>query len=192
MQGEAVALGIAQMNTAVMASVDHGVVAKLKRVIMDRDTYPRKWGLGPYAQKKKQLIKEGLLDKHGKPNDKTPPEYLRALPDLEKADEKKEPENTVSTAKAADDSLKRKDENGSDSGAIEVAEEKVVKKKKKKESLVESEDAMQVEKPKKKKKKKESKDKEGKKKRKELASGDAGSPNGKMDSGKKSKKSKKS
>jgi len=24
-----------------------GVVAKIKRVIMERDTYPRAWGLGP-------------------------------------------------------------------------------------------------------------------------------------------------
>lgn len=39
--------GIALMTTAVMAACDHGVVAKIKRVIMERDTYPRKWGLGP-------------------------------------------------------------------------------------------------------------------------------------------------
>jgi len=35
------------MTTAVMSAADHGVVAKIKRVIMERDTYPRKWGLGP-------------------------------------------------------------------------------------------------------------------------------------------------
>lgn len=52
-KGEAIALGIAQMNTAVMATCDHGVVAKIKRVIMERDTYPRRWGLGPKAQEKK-------------------------------------------------------------------------------------------------------------------------------------------
>lgn len=33
------------------------------------------------AQRKKQLIAEGKLDKHGRPNAETPPEYLRALPD---------------------------------------------------------------------------------------------------------------
>ena len=71
-KGEAIAVGIAQMTTAVMATIDHGVVAKIKRVIMERDTYPRRWGLGPVAQKKKKMIKEGLLDKHGKPNEKTP------------------------------------------------------------------------------------------------------------------------
>jgi len=53
-KGEAIALAIAQMTTAVMSTCDHGVVAKIKRVIMDRDTYPRKWGLGPIASKKKR------------------------------------------------------------------------------------------------------------------------------------------
>ena len=71
-KGEAVAVGIAQMNTAVMATCDHGCVAKIKRVVMERDTYPRRWGLGPTAQAKKKLIAEGKLDKFGKPNDKTP------------------------------------------------------------------------------------------------------------------------
>jgi H/ACA ribonucleoprotein complex subunit 4 len=76
-KGEAIAIGIAEMTTAVMATCDHGAVAKIKRVVMDRDTYPRKWGLGPVALKKKKLISEGLLDKHGKPNEKTPAEWLR-------------------------------------------------------------------------------------------------------------------
>ncbi|XP_068656754.1 H/ACA ribonucleoprotein complex subunit 4-like [Aristolochia californica] len=76
-KGEAIALGIAQMTTAVMATCDHGVVAKIKRVVMDRDTYPRKWGLGPRASMKKKLVAEGLLDKHGKPNEKTPAEWSR-------------------------------------------------------------------------------------------------------------------
>ena len=31
-KGEAIALGIAQMTSAVMATCDHGVVAKIKRV----------------------------------------------------------------------------------------------------------------------------------------------------------------
>ncbi|XP_077226708.1 H/ACA ribonucleoprotein complex subunit 4-like [Tasmannia lanceolata] len=76
-KGEAIALGIAEMTTAVMATCDHGVVARIKRVVMDRDTYPRKWGLGPRASAKKKLIAQGLLDKHGKPNEKTPAEWLR-------------------------------------------------------------------------------------------------------------------
>ena len=82
-KGEAIAIGIAQMTTSVMATVDHGCVAKIKRVIMERDTYPRRWGLGPMAQKKKQLVAEGKLDKHGRPNESTPKEYLRSLPDVQ-------------------------------------------------------------------------------------------------------------
>merc|ERR1739848_819856 len=46
-KGEAIALGIAQMTTAVIASVDHGIVAITKRVIMERDTYNSRWGHGP-------------------------------------------------------------------------------------------------------------------------------------------------
>ncbi len=42
----------------------------------------RRWGLGPYASLKKKLIAEGKLDKHGRPNENTPKEYLRSLPDL--------------------------------------------------------------------------------------------------------------
>jgi H/ACA ribonucleoprotein complex subunit 4 len=75
-KGEAVALGIAQMATADMTSCSHGIVAKIKRVIMDRDTYPRKWGLGPRAKLKKQLIAEGKLDQYGRPNQQTPPTWL--------------------------------------------------------------------------------------------------------------------
>lgn len=32
---------------------------------MERDTYARKWGLGPVASKKKEMVKQGLLDKFG-------------------------------------------------------------------------------------------------------------------------------
>jgi len=75
-KGEAVALGIAQMCTADMIACQYGIVAKIKRVIMDRDTYPKKWGLGPRALKKKELIKEGKLSAHGRPNENTPADYL--------------------------------------------------------------------------------------------------------------------
>lgn len=61
-KGEAVALAIAQMTTGIIDSADHGIVARTKRVIMDRETYPRKWGFGPYAIKKKQFIKVILLN----------------------------------------------------------------------------------------------------------------------------------
>ena len=35
------------MSTAELVTCDHGFCAKTKRVIMSRDVYPRKWGLGP-------------------------------------------------------------------------------------------------------------------------------------------------
>lgn len=78
-KGEAIAVGVAQMTTSVMATVDHGVVAKIKRVVMERDTYPRRWGMGPVAQKKKGLVKEGKLGKYGQVNDKTPADVAKLL-----------------------------------------------------------------------------------------------------------------
>jgi H/ACA ribonucleoprotein complex subunit 4 len=78
-KGEAIAVGVAQMTTAVMATVDHGVVAKIKRVVMERDTYPRRWGMGPVAQKKKGLVKEGKLGKYGQVNDNTPADVAKLL-----------------------------------------------------------------------------------------------------------------
>ncbi|ODN81684.1 centromere/microtubule-binding protein CBF5 [Cryptococcus amylolentus CBS 6039] len=72
-KGEAIAIGIAQMSTVDLASCDHGVVAKVKRCIMNRDLYPRRWGLGPKAQEKKKMIKKGELDKYGKPIDGVTP-----------------------------------------------------------------------------------------------------------------------
>merc|ERR1719169_2084 len=75
-KGEAIATGIAQMTTAVMSSVDHGVVAVIKRVIMERDTYNMRWGFGPRATDKKKLILAGKLDEKGRPNDKTPRDWL--------------------------------------------------------------------------------------------------------------------
>ena len=80
-KGEAIALAIALMTTSTMASCDHGVCAKIKRVIMERDTYPRKWGLGPKASMKKQLIASGKLDKYGKPNENTPKDWLNQYTD---------------------------------------------------------------------------------------------------------------
>src|SRR5690348_9083510 len=80
-KGEAIALAIAEMPASVMIGCDHGVVAKIKRVIMERDTYPRRWGLGPRAVARKALIAEGKLDKYGKPNEKTPSEWLAGYTD---------------------------------------------------------------------------------------------------------------
>lgn len=48
---------------------------------MERDLYPRKWGLGQRASQKKILIAKGQLDKHGKPNENTPKEWLNSYVD---------------------------------------------------------------------------------------------------------------
>ncbi|SPJ12572.1 H/ACA ribonucleoprotein complex subunit 4, putative [Plasmodium sp. DRC-Itaito] len=77
-KGEAVALAIAQMTSTVIATVDHGVVSLTKRVIMDRDTYDVKWGFGNRSMEKKKLILAGLLDKYGKPNEKTPLSWIKS------------------------------------------------------------------------------------------------------------------
>jgi H/ACA ribonucleoprotein complex subunit 4 len=130
-KGEAIAVGIAQMTTAVMATVDHGIVAKIKRVIMERDTYPRKWGLGPVAQRKKALIKEGKLDKYGRANDATPSDYLKVTntssepsakkPKIEEIEEdtedskkKKKDKKDKKSKKSEDSSKKRKHDDDED------------------------------------------------------------------------------
>ena len=71
-KGEAVALAIAHMTTAVICTAEQGIVARIKRVIMARDVYPRRWGLGPKALIKKKLIAEGRLEKYGGYNELTP------------------------------------------------------------------------------------------------------------------------
>ncbi|PZC71493.1 hypothetical protein B5X24_HaOG213222 [Helicoverpa armigera] len=100
--------------------------AKLKRVIMERDTYPRKWGLGPKASHKKQLISQGKLDKFGKPNENTPAEWLNSYVDYKgksangDADsEEVGRKRTASTANADDPN-----------NSVEVKSEKKKKKKK--------------------------------------------------------------
>lgn len=75
-KGEAIAIGVAQMTSSQIYSVDHGIASKIKRVIMDKDTYPRRWGLGPRAQRKKHLKSVGLLDEKGKPNASTPKDWV--------------------------------------------------------------------------------------------------------------------
>ncbi len=82
------------MSTVELATCDHGVVAKVKRCIMERDTYPRRWGLGPVALKKKKLIKDGQLGKHGEKTDSTPAEWGRDYHDYNR-------ESQLSTSQTA-------------------------------------------------------------------------------------------
>lgn len=149
-KGEAIALGIAQMSTVELSTCDHGVVAKVKRCIMERDLYPRRWGLGPVALEKKKLKSDGKLDKYGRPNEATPAKWnseytdftaplegtvsapiaetttmsdVAAAPPVNSATE----EALAITNGSADDSKKRKRHDG------ETAEEKAERKRKKKE-----------------------------------------------------------
>merc|ERR1712110_898885 len=75
-KGEAIAVAIAQMTSSGIYSSDHGIAAKTKRVVMDRDTYPVRWKLGPRASRKKHLMSIGLLDKKGKPTPQTPTDWI--------------------------------------------------------------------------------------------------------------------
>jgi H/ACA ribonucleoprotein complex subunit 4 len=85
-KGEAIAIGIAHMSTVEMSTCDHGVVAKVKRCIMERDLYPRRWGLGPVALEKKKLKSSGKLDKFGRPNDATPAKWTSEYQDYSMTD----------------------------------------------------------------------------------------------------------
>ncbi|XP_054739842.1 H/ACA ribonucleoprotein complex subunit 4 [Anastrepha obliqua] len=174
-KGEAICLAVAQMTTATMASCDHGVVAKIKRVIMERDTYPRKWGLGPKASAKKALIAAGKLDKYGRPNENTPKEWLTGFVDYNAKKpeaavaQQTTPINGASTEEGKKRKLSASSQDENTMAAAEATSEKREKKKKKhkadKESVEESvlpvaaEETESTEKSKKKKKKKD-KDKE--------------------------------
>ena len=78
-KGEGICLAIAEYTSAQMATTDNGTVAKIKRVIMERDVYPRQWGKGPKANLKKAMIKAGMLDKYGRPTKSTPAEWKEGV-----------------------------------------------------------------------------------------------------------------
>merc|ERR1712071_742200 len=145
-KGEAVALAIALMTTTTMASCDHGIVAKIKRVVMERDTYPRKWGLGPKASVKKSMVKRGLLDKYGKPNDQTPKDWLPSYVDL--SVQKIKEEKVEEEARKRKLSETRVGETPAQAGDVTMdsaADTSIVKKekKKKKKDKKEKEDAVE-------------------------------------------------
>jgi len=126
-KGEAIALGLAEMTSAVMATCNHGIAARLKRVILDRDYYPRKWGLGPRAILKKKMKEEGKLDKFGNPNESTPKGWNRDTNNVEGKEEKEEKE-----VKKEDDNKRKRSGERKKSGE-KVKKEKKEKKKKKKD-----------------------------------------------------------
>jgi len=155
-KGEAIALGIAQMSTADMASCDHGVVAKIKRVIMERNTYPRRWGKGPRALQKKQLISEGKLDKYGRPNEKTPSTWTTSYVDY--SAERGEGAQTPMKVEA----ITETSTTPATPATPQPTEEKEAKTKKgKKRKKSEADDGSEKKEEKKEKKKKKSKKSEG-------------------------------
>ncbi|CAB3993444.1 H ACA ribonucleo complex subunit 4-like [Paramuricea clavata] len=158
-KGEAVALGIALMTTSTMAVCDHGIVAKIKRVIMERDCYPRKWGLGEKALQKKKLIAAGKLGKYGKPNENTPQEWLKGHPHLTDKPDELPVISPAAEEKPPVSAVKRKHDSEADSESSESTPKKELKKKakkekKKKKAKLDDDDNESTSKEKKKKKKK--------------------------------------
>jgi len=161
-KGEAIALAIALMSTVELATCDHGVVAKVKRCIMERDTYPRRWGLGPKAMEKKKMVKEGKLGKHGeKIEGVTPVEWSKDYIDYTREQptgqstvtppavapvmkvEQPSAAETSSPEKSKEKKRKRKSEAADADAPIAVAEdgaEEAEKKKRKKEKKAKVED----------------------------------------------------
>lgn len=151
-KGEAIAIGIAQMTTAVMATCDHGVVAKIKRVIMERDTYPRRWGLGPMAQRVKGLAKEGKIGKYGKINEQTPTDVAKLYgngaaatatkPLIEEvkpsADAAEDEDDERARKKAKKEKKDKKKRQAESADSADESEKKKAKKKKKKKSKEQS------------------------------------------------------
>ncbi|XP_062610486.1 H/ACA ribonucleoprotein complex subunit DKC1-like, partial [Saccostrea cucullata] len=114
-------LTIAQMTTAVMATCDHGVVAKIKRVVMERDTYPR----NVKKEMKQEPSEETVVNSHKRKKEAStseesePPSPPPApAEDVEKEKKKKK--------------KKKKDKNQEADEAGDAPEESPEKKKKKK------------------------------------------------------------
>ena len=91
------------------------------------------------AQRKKSMIKDGKLDKHGKPNDKTPKDFLESYKDYSKS---KPPalSGAASPNKSEDVKMEKVDMSGGDGSKKRSKEpggsssdEQPVKKKEKKE-----------------------------------------------------------
>eukprot|EP00455_Lapot_gusevi_P017925 TRINITY_DN196_c0_g1_i3.p1 TRINITY_DN196_c0_g1~~TRINITY_DN196_c0_g1_i3.p1 ORF type:complete len:513 (-),score=233.02 TRINITY_DN196_c0_g1_i3:95-1633(-) len=152
-KGEAIALAIAQMTSPQMATCDHGVVAKLKRVVMERDLYPKQWGLGPKALQKKKMVKDGKLDKHGRANESTPADWKQNYVDYNA------PRSDLEAAAAAASETKM------EMVEVEVKEKKSKKREKpeqdeEEKKEVETQELTAEEKAEKKKRKKEKKEAE--------------------------------
>ena len=149
-KGEAIALAVAAMTTSTMASCDHGIVARTKRVIMERDVYERKWKLGPFAKKKQSLKEEGKLDQYGRVQDNTPEAWKLLFGDPAKATSvsqvagsvngKKKAAAPVEESEEEEEETTKKREKKDKKKKKEKKEKKAKKSKKKEESEEEEDD----------------------------------------------------
>lgn len=152
------------MSTVELATCDHGVVAKVKRCIMERDTYPRRWGLGPVALQKKKLIKDGKLGKHGEKIDGvTPAEWSKDYKDYNR-DPQQQPLAQISEPLSAPAIPVPEESKEEEKKSKKDKDKKEKKRKHKDDEDVEMKDTQEktedTEKAEKKKKKKEKKAKE--------------------------------
>jgi len=172
-KGEAIALAIAQMTTSTIATCDHGIVARTKRVIMDRDVYDKKWKLGPFSKKKADLKEQGKLDKYGRLNDSTPEAWKLLFGEPDKATTVKEVAKAVKDGLAAEDAAPAKKPSRKSSKVEEDADAEKLKKreekkaKKDKAEMEATEEKADKKDKKAKKDKKDKKDKKAKKSKKE-------------------------
>jgi H/ACA ribonucleoprotein complex subunit 4 len=148
-KGEAIALAIAQMSAADLATADHGVVAKIKRCIMERDTYPRRWGLGPRALEKKKLKADGKLDKFGRKIEGiTPKDWSKDYVDYSEGGQRGDPAASIVAASAVSSELAPP---GSDVTTSAITEETIVSVGKKRKADTDADDEKERKKKKKKK-----------------------------------------
>lgn len=131
---------------------------------MERDTYPRRWGLGPKASEKKKMVAAGKLDKYGKPNESTPSDWKQNYTDFSAIKEtyvSSDPDFLPSSKQAA--SAMKADAEGDNGMEVSEEERKRIKKEKKEkrkreEAAAEAEPEETEKDSKKKKHKKEKKD----------------------------------
>jgi H/ACA ribonucleoprotein complex subunit 4 len=180
-KGEAIAIGIAQMSTVDLTSCDHGVVATVKRCIMERDTYPRRWGMGPVALKKKQMKNDGKLDKFGRANENTPESWKKEYVSHETEEAKPVPEDKLKAPEV-------QESKGSLFSEKKESEEEVKEEKKEKKDKSEKKEKKDKSEKKEKKDKSEKKEKKEKKRKAEEDGADADSEKKEKKKSKKSKK----
>lgn len=134
------------MTTSTIATCDHGIVARTKRVIMDRDTYEKKWKLGPFAKKKAEFKEAGKLDKYGRVTDSTPEAWKLLFGDADKGTSVQEvikqvkPAASVAVPKAKADEEESEPERKRDKKEKKEKKEKKDKKEKKAKKQVSDSD----------------------------------------------------